>query len=127
MPLQRVHLARDFFENVIHAREVLLSILKARLRQSFLSFEFCYSRRFFDNRATVGWSAAQDLPNASLFDQRIGLRPKPRAHEQLLNIAQAAEFPIQQILTIARAEQTPRDDDFPGTKLLLIELAAADF
>jgi hypothetical protein len=43
-----------------------------------------------------------------------------------LDIAQAAQLTIQQVLTIARPEQAPGDHDFASMKLLLIKLASAN-
>src|SRR6266566_8741390 len=119
LPLQRVHLPRDFLEDVAHARQVLLSVLETRFRQPLLRLEFRNSGSLFDNRPPVGRTAAQNLPNPSLLDERIRLRPEARAHEQFLNIAQPAQLSIQQIFAIARAKQPPRNDDLPSPKLLL--------
>ena len=81
LPLQRVHLPRDFLENVIHARQVLLSVFETCFRQPLLGFEFRDPGSLFDDRPPVGRTAAQNLPDAPLLDERIRLRPKPCAHE----------------------------------------------
>src|SRR5439155_14294826 len=112
-------LPRDFLEDVTHARQVLLSVLETRFRQPLLRLEFRNSGSLFDNRPPVGRTAAQNLPNAPLLDERIRLRPEARAHEQFLNIAQPAQLSIQQIFTVARAKQPPRNDDLSRPKLLL--------
>jgi hypothetical protein len=62
-----------------------------------------------------------------LLDERVRLRAQAGAHEQFLNVAQAAEFAVQQIFAVAGAKQAAGDDDFSGAELLLVELAAADF
>ena len=81
LPLERIHLARDFLENVIHSRQVLLGLFQARFRQPLLGLELGDAGGFFDDGAAVGGTAAQNLSDASLLDQRIRLRPQPRAHE----------------------------------------------
>src|ERR1035438_1136722 len=43
-----------------------------------------------------------------------------------MNIAQTAEFAVQQVFTVAGAEQATRDYNFSGAELLLVELAAAN-
>ena len=58
----------------------------------------------FNHRAAIGRTAAQNLPDASLLDERVRLRPQARAHEQFLNVAQAAELPVEKIFAVAGAE-----------------------
>ena len=126
LALERVHLARDFFENVIDAVQVRLCIFESRFGETFFRLEFRDARCLFNNRPAVGRTAAEDLANASLLDERIGLRPKAGAHEEFLNVAQAAEFSIQQVFAVAAAEQAARHGNFSGMVLLLVEFAAAD-
>ncbi len=61
-----------------------------------------------------------------MFDKSVGFRSETRTHEQVLNVAQAAEFAIEQIFTVAGSEESAGNDDFAGVKLLLIEFAAAN-
>ena len=58
---------------------------------------------------------------------RVRLRPETRAHEEFLNITQAAELSVKQVFTVAATEQTPRDRNFALMNRLLIEFAAPDF
>ena len=109
LPLQRIHLSRDFFEDVIDAGQVLLGIFKARFRQPLLGFEFRNPRSFLNDRPPVGGTAAQDLADASLFDQGIRLRPQAGSHEQFLNVSQAAQLSVEQIFAIAGTEEPTRD------------------
>ena len=127
LALERIHLARDFVENVIHPRQVLLGVFQTRFGQPLLGLELGDAGGLFDDGASIGWTAAQNLPNPSLLDQRVGLRAEPGPHEQFLNVAQAAQLAIQQILAVARTEQTARDHQFARTKLLRIEFAAPNF
>jgi hypothetical protein len=107
-------------------RLVLASSRRASARRFFV-LNFVMPSRFFDDGAAIRRTAAQNLADASLLDERVGLRPEARAHEQFLDVAQAAEFSIQQIFAVAAAEQAARDGNFSGVVLLLIEFAAADF
>ena len=127
LALQRIHLSRDFFEDVVHARQVELGIFEARFGETLLRLEFGDARSLFENGAAISRTAAQDLPNASLLDHSVGLRPKPGSHEQFLNVAQAAELAVQQVFAVARAEQAARDHDLSRVELLLVELATANF
>src|SRR5271163_4638116 len=126
LAFQRIHLPRDFFKNVVDAVQVQLGVFQARLGETLLAFEFGDAGRLLENRAAVRGTAAQDLADAALFNQRVRLRAQARAHEKFLNVAQAAEFSIQQIFAVAGAEQAARDHDFSAVKLLLVEFAATD-
>ena len=111
LALQRIHLPRDFLEDVIDAGQVLLGVFEARFGQPLLGLELGDAGSFFDDGAAVGGTAAQDLPDASLLDQGVGLRPQTGAHEEFLNIAQAAELAVQQVFAFAGAEQAAGDHD----------------
>ena len=126
LPLQGIHLPRDFVEDVVNASQVKLGVLEARFGQSLLGLEFRNPRSLFQNRAAIGGTAAEDLPDASLLDEGVRLRAKAGAHEQFLNVAQAAELAVQQIFAVAGAEQATRNHDFSVVELLLVELAAAN-
>ena len=125
MALERIHLARDFLKNVVHAGQILFRIFQAGFRQTFLGLELCDSRSLFDDGAAVGRTAAEDLSNASLFDQRIGFWTQAGAHEKFLDVAQAAQLAIEQIFAVPRTEQAARDHDLSPVKLLL-KFTAAD-
>ena len=112
LALEGIHLPRDFVEDVVDTGQVELGVFQARFGQTLLGLEFRDPGGLFEDGAAVRRTAAEDLPNASLFDQRVGFRPEARAHEQFLNVAQAAEFAVQQIFAVAGAEQAARDHDF---------------
>ena len=126
LALQRIHLARDFVENIVDAGEIQLGIFEAGFGETLLGFELRDSRGFFENRAAVGGTAAENLADASLLDQGVGFRAEAGAHEEFLNVAQAAEFAVEQVFAVAGAEQAARDYDFSCAELLLVEFAAAD-
>src|SRR5579862_4270053 len=88
LAFQRVHLAADFFQNVENSREVLLGAFQLGFRQTLLGFEFADSGRLFDDRAPILRFIAEDLPDASLLDDRVALRPQASADEKLLDVAQ---------------------------------------
>ena len=126
LALQRIHLARDFVEDVVDAGQIQLGVFEARFGETLLGLELRDAGGFFENRAAIGGTAAEDLADASLLDERVGLGAQAGAHEQFLNVAQAAELAVQQIFAVAGAEQAARDHDFAGVELLLVELAAAN-
>ena len=81
LPLERVHLPRDFFKNIVDAIQVHLRIFEPGFGEAFLRLELCDARGFFNHRAAIGRTAAQDLPDASLLDERVRLRSQAGAHE----------------------------------------------
>src|SRR5450631_639674 len=127
LALKRVHLPRDFFENIVHAVQIRFGVFEACLRETLLRLEFRDASRFFYDGAAVGRPAAQNLTDASLLDERVRLRPQTRAHEQFLDVAQPAQFSIQQVFAVATAEQTARYRNFSRVVVLRIEFAPPDF
>src|ERR1700732_4146281 len=67
LSLERVHLPRDFFEDVIQAVEVSFGIFESRLGKTLLRLEFRDARGFFDDGTAVRRTAAQNLTDASLL------------------------------------------------------------
>ena len=126
LALQRIHLACHFVENIVHARKVQFGIFEARFGQALLGLELGDSRGLFEDGPSICGAAAENLADSSLLDQSVGFWAEPRAHKEFLNVAQTAEFSVQQILAVAGAEQAARDDDFSCTELLLVEFSAAN-
>ena len=104
LALERVHLPRDLFEDVVHAVQIRLGVFETRLRETLPRLELRNPSRFFNDGAAVRRTAAQNLTDASLLDERVRLRPQTRSHEQFLDVAQPAQFSIQQVFAIAAAE-----------------------
>ena len=127
LAFERVHLARDFLENVVDAVQICFCIFEARFGEPLLGFEARNAGGFFDDGAAISRTAAENLADASLLDERVRLGPKAGAHEEFLNAAQAAEFSVEQVFAIAAAEEAPRHGNFSGVILLLIKFAAANF
>src|SRR3979411_1717551 len=83
LALERVHLPRDFFEDVIHTVEISFGVFESRLGETLLRLEFRDARRLFHDRSAVRGTAAQNLTDASLLDEGVRLRYKTGAHAQL--------------------------------------------
>ena len=123
LPLQRAHLPRDFVEDVVHARKIRLGRFQPELRQPLLGLEPRNPRGLFEDRAPIERLRAEQLADALLPDDRVGLATKARAHEDVLNIAQPADLAVQQILAVARTKQPPRNRHFACTNRSPPELA----
>src|SRR5260370_40506166 len=111
LALQRVHLPRDFFDNIVDAGKMLPRRFQTQFGKSLPRLELGDAGSFLNDGAAIVRLAAEALPNASLLDDGVRLRPKTRAHKEVLNIAHAAEVAVEQVLTLARAEQPARDHD----------------
>ena len=111
LALERVHLPRDFFEDVVDAGEVLLGLLEAQFGETLLGLEAGDAGGLFDDGAAVVRLGAEKLADALLADDGVGLRAEAGAHEDVLNVAQAAELAVEQIFAVAGAEEAAGDDD----------------
>ena len=126
LALQRVHLPRDLFEDVVHAGEVLLRRFQAQLGEALLGLEAGDAGGLFDDGAAIVRLGAEELADALLLDDGVALRPEAGAHEDVLNVAQAAELAVEQIFAVAGAEEAASDDDLAGACGRALELAAAN-
>ncbi len=126
LALERVHLPRDLFEDVVHAREILLGRFEAQLGETLLGLEAGDAGGLFDDGAAVVRLGAEKLADALLLDDGVALRAEAGAHEDVLNIAQAAELAVEQIFAVAGAEEAAGDDDLAGARGGALEFAAAD-
>jgi len=72
------------------------------------------------------WLGAEKLADALLADDGVALGTEAGAHEDVLDVAQAAELAVEEVFAFACAEEAASDDDFA---LLggALEFAAADF
>src|ERR1019366_8133691 len=104
LALERVHLARDFFKDVVDASQVLLGALEAQLGEAFAILEASDAGSFFNDGAAVVRLGAEELADALLADDCVALGAKAGAHEDVLNVAQAAELAVDQVFTLAGAE-----------------------
>ncbi len=122
LPLQRIDLPGDLFQDVEHAGEVL-----------FRAFELCFSqtppalvlrdaRRLFNHRTPVLGFGRKDLPDAALLDNRVALRAEAAPHENILNIAQPGLPTVDQIFAFAGTKQAARDRDLAGFRRCLRDL-----
>ena len=87
LALERVHLPRDLFEDVVHAREILLGGFEAQFGEALLGLEAGDAGGLFDDGAAVVRLGAEELADALLLDDGVALRPEAGAHEDVLNVA----------------------------------------
>src|SRR5882762_7434723 len=101
LTLQRIQLPSYFVEDIVHPRQIQFRVFQTRFREPLFGFELSDPGCFLKNCAPVGGAAAQNLADASLFNERVGFRPEAGAHEKFLNVAQAAELAVEEIFAVA--------------------------
>ena len=89
MALERIHLPSDFFQNVEHARKILLGAFEFGFGQPLARLVFADARGFFDDGPAVGRLVGKNLADAALLDDGVAFRTQAGAAEQILDIAQA--------------------------------------
>ena len=95
LALERVHLAGDFFEDVVDAGEVLAGGFEAEFGEALLGLEASDAGGLFEDGAAVEGLGAEELADALLADDGVGLAAEAGAHEDVLNVAEAADFPLR--------------------------------
>ena len=110
LALQALELLLDLADDVVHAQQVLLRRLELELGLAPAGPVLRDPGRLLDDRAPVGGLAGEDLSDLALLDDRVRLRAEPRVHEQLVDVAQAADLAVHQVLALAVAVQAARDD-----------------
>ncbi len=81
LPLQGRKLLLDLDVDVIDAGKIDFGGFEFGLREAPLGFEFRDSCGFFDDGAPVGRFRTENLANAALLDDRVGVRAEPDPHE----------------------------------------------
>ncbi len=114
LALERIDLARDLFEDVVDARQILLGAFQLGLGQALAGLELGDAGGLFDDRAAVLRLRAENLADAALLDDGVAFRAEAGAHEEILDIAQAGGAAIDQIFALAGAEQAAGDGDLAG-------------
>src|ERR1019366_9429069 len=98
-------------KDVVDASQIQLGVFEASFCEALAGLELGDAGGLFDDGAAVGRFAAEDLSDATLFDDGVGLRPEARSHEDVLNVAQTAEFSVEQVFAFTGAEQAAGDCD----------------
>ena len=103
-----------------------LADFEPKLGEALLGLEAGDAGGLFDDAAAVERLGAEQLADALLPDDGVGLAAEAGAHEDVLNVAQAADLAVQQIFGVAGAEEAAGDGEFAGADRSAAELAAAD-
>jgi hypothetical protein len=126
LALENPHLARDFLEDVIHSGEILFGRLEAKFCEALFGLEAGDAGGLLDDGAAVERLGGEQLADALLADDGVGLASEAGAHEDVLDVAQAADLAVEQVLGVTGAEEAAGDGDLAGTDRGATELTAAD-
>ena len=110
LALQALELLLDLVDDVVHAQQVLLRGFELELGLAAAGLVLRDPGRLLDDRAPLRGLRREDLADLALLDDRVGLRAEPGVHEQLVDVAQAAELAVHQVLALAVPVEPARDD-----------------
>ncbi len=126
LTLQGVHLTGHFVEDVVHAGKILLRGLQPEFGEALLRLKTGDAGCLFDDGAAVVGLGREKLADALLADDGVGLTAQAGAHKDVLNVAQPADLPIEQVLTVTGAKEAASDGQLAGADRSASELAAAN-
>src|SRR5579884_1884554 len=104
----------DFIENVAQASYVLLDALQAAQRFDFLGFEAADAGGFLKDGAAVLGRGLQEDIDAALLDDAIGVAAGATAQKEVLNILQAADLIVDEVLAFTATVDAASDLHFLG-------------
>ena len=121
LSLERPELLFDLADHVGQARQVRLGVFE--LARGFLALALVFGDAggFLEDRASVLRPRRQNQVDLALLHDGVSRTPDTGIHEKLLDVAQPAERPVEQIFAAPVAVHAPRDADLVigRAKLLL--------
>ena len=126
LTLEGVHLAGDFVEDVVDAGEVLLGGFEAEFGEALFGLEAGDPGGLFDDGAAVVGLRSEKLADALLPDDGVGLAAEAGAHEDVLDVAEAADLAVEKVFAVAGAEEAAGDGELACTDRGAAEFAAAN-
>ncbi|OPZ03081.1 MAG: hypothetical protein BWZ09_02467 [Alphaproteobacteria bacterium ADurb.BinA305] len=111
LSLKRADLALHLADHVGEAQQVRVGLLDLAQGLFAVGLEFGDAGRLLEDRAAVFGLGGQDGVNLALSHDRVGGRPDARAHEQPVDVLEAAEVLVDEILPLAGPEHAAGDGD----------------
>src|SRR5215467_7514784 len=109
LTLEGADLTLHLVHHVAHALEVLPGRLELALRLAALLLVARHPGRFLDEDASLPRLGGQDVVEAVLVHEGIGLGIDAGAREEILHVAEPADALVEEVLALPRAVEAPRD------------------
>ncbi len=101
LPSETVYLSIDLGNDVGDARKIRARRFKTRFSRSLSHAKLRNAGRFFNDGAPVHRLRGKNLSDAALLDDGVVTAGQARSGKEILDIAQAANLPVQQVLALA--------------------------
>ena len=98
---QAVYLSIDLGDDVGDARQVGARVFESRFGGALAHAKLRDARGFFDDGAPVHRLGGKNLADAALFDDGVVATGETGAGEEILDVAQATDFVVQQVFALA--------------------------
>ena len=112
-----VQLPGHLTDDVVDAQQILLRHLELHFGRVAPALEEGDARGLLDQGPAVGGLRTEDLADAPLLDQRVGVRPQSGPFEQRLDILQPTAPPVQVVLAFAGTVEPPTDREPFGIQI----------
>ncbi len=113
LALQRAALLLDLEHDVVDAREVLLRGIELQLGGAAARLVLRDPRGLFDQLPAIGGTRTEDQANLALLDDRVRLGAETGVHQELVDVLEPADLPVDQILALTRSIQPADHFDMP--------------
>jgi len=111
LALERADLAFDLADHVGETQQIRFGLIDLAQRFFAVSLELGDAGGLLENRAAVLWFGGEDGVDLPLGHHRIRGGADAGAHEKPMDIFEAAEIFVDEVLSLARAENTAGDGD----------------
>ena len=110
LPLETLELLFHLVHDVIHAQQVLLGRLELERGLPPAGPVLGDPGRLLDEGPAVGGLAGEDQADLALLDDGVRLGAEAGVHEQLVDVPQAADLAVHEVLALPVAVEPPGDD-----------------
>ena len=113
----QLHAAQLLFhlvDDVAQAQEVLIDALQTAQRFGLLGLEAADAGRLLEDGAPLLGGGLQEHVHPALLDDAVGVRAGAAAQEQVLDVPEAADLVVDQVLALAAAVHAAGDLHFLG-------------
>ena len=93
--MSEAELLFDFDQDVVDAREIDARGFELGFGQAALGLVHRDARGLFDDRAAIHGLRIQDLADAALLDDGVGIGAQAHAHEEFLDVAETRDAAVE--------------------------------